>query len=214
MHKTRRSEGGLARALYLVVATGILVGAGAIAGCGGVETTPIPTTPPPDDLHPAVVGRNIDQIDLLLMIDNARSMGDKQQILAFTVPDLVRTLMNPLCVDSTDLPTPTQPTDPLSPCPPGAHREHTPVTDIHVGIITSSLGGHGADSCSVGGSGAFCSGSGAPPDNDAGHLITRQGVCTGKTIPTYEDKGFLAWDPSQRLSPPGEAQALQPISAA
>ena len=42
----------------------------------------------------------VDKIDLLFMVDNSQSMADKQKILADAVPELVRRLVTPVCVDS------------------------------------------------------------------------------------------------------------------
>src|SRR4051794_38317858 len=41
----------------------------------------------------------VDKVDLLFAIDNSASMGDKQAILAEAVPDLIKGLLNPKCVD-------------------------------------------------------------------------------------------------------------------
>src|SRR5258706_5135784 len=41
----------------------------------------------------------VSKIDLLFMIDNSSSMSDKQTILAEAVPDLVRRLVDPVCLD-------------------------------------------------------------------------------------------------------------------
>jgi hypothetical protein len=71
------------------------------------------------------------------------------------------------------------------------------VTDFHIGVVSTSLGGHGADSCSSA-SAAF-----NPTQNDAGHFITRGGG--GGVIPTYANAGFLAWDPGHALRPPGDS---------
>jgi hypothetical protein len=122
----------------------------------------------------------------LLVIDNSRSMADKQEILKLAVPDLVTQLVNPLCVDDDGVPldSASQPADPLADCPPGSEREFDPILDIHVGIITSSLGGHGADACS---------GASSPTENDHGYLITRGG--SGDPVGTYNNLGFLVWDP-------------------
>ena len=50
----------------------------------------------------------INKIDLLLMIDNSASMGDKQAILASAVPDLVRGLVSPRAgIASWSIPSPT-----------------------------------------------------------------------------------------------------------
>jgi hypothetical protein len=72
------------------------------------------------------------------------------------------------------------------------------VLDIHVGIITSSLGGHGSDACGT-------LQAGKQSNNDKGHLISRKDPSLPDMIETYQAYGFLAWDPAQKLQPPGEA---------
>ena len=90
---------------------------------------------------------NHDRIDLLLAIDNSGNMVDKQQILALAIPEIVNGLTNPPCIDpSGELPE-VQPKAPTDVCPNGYQRMFEPVTDMHLGIITSSIGGHGADTC-------------------------------------------------------------------
>jgi hypothetical protein len=148
---------GLTRALHLAAACSVVLAGGAVAGCGSVVQPP-GDKPSTEKVEPFVTARNIDKLDLLLMLDNSRSMADKQLILAAAVPDLVRGLLNPKCVDSTGAPAATQPSGPLESCVPGARRAFPPITDIHVGIITSSLGGHGADTCSVPGDTQSCPG--------------------------------------------------------
>jgi hypothetical protein len=130
----------------------------------------------------------VDKIDILLMIDNSRSMADKQEILQLAVPDLVNQLVNPRCLNEDGTPAAQQPADPLAECPvPGTKREFDPILNIHVGIVSSSLGGHGADACSA---------TMSPSENDKGELISRSG--TGPMdppVPTWNDAGFLVWDP-------------------
>ena len=128
----------------------------------------------------------IDKIDLLLLIDDSGSMADKQQVLAQAVPDLVKRLVSPLCVDDTDRPIDPQP-QPGDDCPGGTAREFEPILDIHIGVISSSLGALG-----------ICD---ATSDN--GHLLDEK--AGGGTVPTYQDRHFLAWDPAGKLSPPGES---------
>jgi hypothetical protein len=65
----------------------------------------------------------ITKIDLLFMIDNSPSMADKERILAQAIPELVHRLADPMSMN--------------------------PITDMHVGVISSSLGGHGAKVCGV-----------------------------------------------------------------
>lgn len=50
------------------------------------------TDPPPPPLVPA------NKVDLLFMIDNSASMGDKQAVLADAVPKLLVGLLQPKCV--------------------------------------------------------------------------------------------------------------------
>lgn len=142
------------------------------------------------------------QVDLLLVVDNSRSMADKQQILAATVPQLLGYLTNPRCVDDSGVVV-AQPTDPNAACPDGSSRQVPPVRDLQIGIITSSIGSHGADACDTS---EFMSLSASV--NDRAHLITRSGTDPGDpSVPTYQDLGFLAWDPAGAKSPPGEAEA-------
>jgi hypothetical protein len=158
----------------------------------------------------------VDKIDLVLMLDNSRSMADKQEILKQAVPDLVRGLVNPNCIDpvtKVPLPAAKQPTSPLADCPNGSKREFNPVLDFHIGIISSSLGGHGADTClTTEPVQKSCMTTTLPnlTNDDKGHLVSRSDSCGGPNVPTYKNKdgkdtNFLAWDPKKKLTPPGEA---------
>lgn len=134
----------------------------------------------------------VERIDLLLAIDNSASMGDKQEILARAVPDLVKRLANPRCVDSAGAVAAEQPDSPTASCPVGSEREFLAVPDIHIGIVSSSLGGIVGGACSK------------AKDDDQAHLLARSK--DGTTVPTYGGHGFLAWDPDKKLDPPGESQ--------
>lgn len=159
-------------------------------------------------------------VDLLFMIDNSASMADKQQVLAQTVPDLVDRLVNPRCVKAdasgklVPLPKGEQPKTAADACPAGASREFAPVADIHVGVISSSLGGHGADIC-------VDVAQGDPSQiaqsnftkNDRARLLAR-GARTDTTkiefpaVPTWNDAGFFAWDPAGTKNvPAGESNS-------
>ena len=132
----------------------------------------------------------VSQIDLLFMIDNSSSMSDKQKFLELAVPDLVERLVDPGCVDDADQDVPDVKPDPTTgKCPSPYHRDFDPVQDIHVGIVSSSLGGHGA----VG----ACDDAKDPRadhhDDDAGHLLTRT---SGAAVSTFQNKGFLSWNPN------------------
>jgi hypothetical protein len=74
--------------------------------------------------------------------------------------------------------------------------EFWPVTDIHIGIVSSSLGAHG---------GTVCATPSSPDDHldDKAHLI---GSVRSEFTPeqTWNGSGFLAWDPTgTRNTPPG-----------
>jgi hypothetical protein len=119
------------------------------------------------------------RIDLLLVVDNSRGMADKQAILAASVPDLLHQVMDAG----------------LAAVEGGA----VPTIDMHVGVVTSSLGGLGADTCTS-----------SPEEDDRGHLVSRILESDG-AVPTYEDKGFLVWDPLQTHTPPGQADPTQRV---
>lgn len=137
----------------------------------------------------------IDKLDLLFMIDNSPSMGDKQTLLAKAVPQLVNRLVVPRCVNDAGQIHVRATLDEA--CPAGLAPEFRAVKDIHVAVITSSLGSHGAT-----GERVTCSG--ATGDDHARLLPS---VRTGLT--SYNNSGFLAWDPQRVLQPPGETDAVR-----
>jgi hypothetical protein len=124
------------------------------------------------------------RLDVLFMIDNSISMADKQRLLQLAVPDLVGRLINPICIDGSGARHPAP--APGADCPAGQRRELEPVTDLHVGVITSSLGDAGAN--------VVCPDQGFPryvPDRiDLAHLMgsLERGQGTANTA-----EGFLAW---------------------
>jgi hypothetical protein len=89
--------------------------------------------------------------------------------------------------------------------------EFNPIGDIHIGIVSSSLGAHGGTVCATG----------LPTDtlDDKGELIGARRPAPGgmaNPVPalnfdvtrSWNSKGFLAWDPSgMRNTPPGLSDA-------
>jgi hypothetical protein len=188
------------------VAVSVLL-ATATGAAGGCLNRPIEPVEPrtTTTIIERLTQSSVDKIDIVLGIDNSRSMADKQEILAQAVPDLVLGLVNPRCVNDTGVAGNTPP-DPITPCDAGFKREFDPIVDIHIGIVTSSIGGHGADSCpDVDVSTGDCGTNPNTTNNDHGHLIARPDQCGGTPVPTYLDQGFLAWDPTGKLMPPGES---------
>jgi hypothetical protein len=92
---------------------------------------------------------SVSAIDLLFVIDNSTSMADKQSLLKKAVPQMVERLVAPDCVTRQDdgevrTRTPSSPSAAGDPyCPSGGELEFNPVRDMHIGVITSSLGSHG-----------------------------------------------------------------------
>lgn len=126
--------------------------------------------------------RKLDKLDILLSIDDSISMADKQRLLKLAIPDLIGRLANPYCVDASrrEYPelTPAAGVDcPRGPSGQTLEREFLPVLDVHVGVVTSTMGNAGAIGA---------------PDNRA-HLLGsfREG------LPGVTRHGFLAWDPGQ-----------------
>ena len=164
---------------------------------GGVDEEPSIITEAPDETPKATGGfQPSEKLDLLFVVDNSSSMGDKQAIFKDAVRDMIDQLVNPPCLDResqvfVDLPQ-------GEPCPSGSQRIFNPVKDIHIGILSSSLGPRGAiddeipDGCQD-----------QPRGNDRAHLIPfmRDGLLES----TYQSQGFLVWDPDQAQSPPGTA---------
>jgi hypothetical protein len=152
--------------------------AGTSAGAGG-------DTSPPDPGPQVTSGK----LDLLLAIDNSTSTADKQQLLVASLPNLLARLANPLCVDTQGVAASTQPANANVNCPTGTSREFAPMRDMHIGVITSSLGSHGGDVCNT-----------ATNGDDKGQLLPS--VRTGLT--SYNGQGYLNWDPDGHSTPPGE----------
>jgi len=85
----------------------------------------------------------VNKVDLLFMIDNSASMGDKQAYLSAAIPDLVTRLVTPNCIDPSNgsvVGTSTPSANGTATCPDGSQPEFPAVHDLHVGIVSSSLG--------------------------------------------------------------------------
>ncbi|MBX3226857.1 MAG: hypothetical protein KIT84_38435 [Labilithrix sp.] len=133
----------------------------------------------------------VDKVDLLFAIDNSASMGDKQAILKEAVPNLIEGLLEPPCIDEE---TRTPIDAKASPfgnredryrCPEGSEPLFKPVTDMHIGIISSSLGNMGGNVCRTDAA--------SKRTNDGGKLVNIDGRGGGKDPKATLD--FLAWYP-------------------
>jgi hypothetical protein len=194
-------RGGL---LLAVLGTLGVIGAGCL-------TRPVETFNPAlkENFTTNVTSKTVDKLDILFMIDNSASMGDKQALLALAVPDMINRLVSPNCVDAATGMTTLGPSTAGS-CAafPNSKLEFPPVHDMHLGIVTSSLGSRGGDECPDN-TMSMVTGTLAH-DNDMGELIARGGVAGDPTMETTvadaaNDNNFLAWYPTNPLNPPANA---------
>src|SRR4051812_49011578 len=142
-------------------------------------------TKPPGELPLAEVGPQAqsNQLDVLFVVDNSPSMDDKAAVLVRSVPAFITALVNPPCVDGAGVVLEQQPTSGSDACPAGS-RARPPVTDLHVGVITSSLGAHGGTVCA------------APTPGDVDpHLDDQAQLIPSKRpgLASYADTGFASW---------------------
>jgi hypothetical protein len=171
----------------------------ALASAGCLQRPVAPAKPTTTNVYVATIAnRVVDKVDLLFMIDNSLSMADKQEILSEAVPVLVKRLVTPTCVDQSGKHTGVS--DQSGHCASGT-PEFNSVKDIHIGVITSSLGGHGGTECKPAADDAA---TGRTPDDRAELLPTANPAVRG-TLKSWNNQGFLAWDPSgTKNTPPGE----------
>jgi hypothetical protein len=163
----------------------------AVIGSGCLDRPVAPATPLVSARVVELAKQNkVNKIDLLFMIDNSSSMADKQTIMGEAVPELVDRLIEPKCVDPITLRTVGNAVNGV--CTVG-ELDFEPIKDIHIGIVSSSLGSHGAS--------GVCQddidvslGRLDPHNNDQGHLVSR-GV-GGTNVPTFQSKGFLYYNPT------------------
>ncbi len=171
--------------IWVLLAALVPAGFGSSSAC---LDRPIGSVPPvtTNSFVDKITQNAVDKVDLLFMIDNSVSMSDKQAILRLAIPDLVARLVNPVCIDSQGKPQGTPPAG--APCPQGQRREFNPIEDIHVALVSSSLGDAGAnDYCAAAGP------SHVPERVDLAHLMGSlpRGQDTGATA-----EGFLEWKAS------------------
>jgi len=169
----------------------------------GCLTRPVGKQPPTTKVNftSTVTQQQVDKVDLLFMIDNSASMGDKQLILSDAVPNLLKSLYQPNCVDPNGAPVGKK-ADPNGSkgnrfnCPAGSDPEFTPVTDMHIGIISSSLGSFGGDVCPDSGR-----------SNDKAHLLN---LTAAGPSADAGGSNFLSWFPTNEAN--GDAKRHPPPS--
>ncbi len=213
-----------------------VTGGSSVAGCLDRPVVPgEPTTK--TNFTTQVAEQAVDKLDILFSIDNSASMGDKQAYLEAAIPDLIKRLVTPNCVSNADNTTVAGPSTPASDgsadCSafPNTSPEFPAVHDMHIGVVSSSLGPRLGDKVPADGSGGECLASnqitinGVPlnnHDDDQAHLITRSSdptlsITAPPTEVTLADAplGFLSWFPSAQANAGKDAGAGDlPITSA
>jgi hypothetical protein len=178
-------------------------GAGPLGGSGGTSAGAGPVLGLPSTDFLPLRRTTFGKLDLLLMIDNSLSMAGKQNLLADAVPYLVRRLAEPPCIGSDGTPTGAS-ADAKGSCSDG-EPAFAPMGDLHIGIVTSSLGDHGSnDVCSdAQNQSNIANGNAASNYNDMAQLLgsVRQGI-----------PDFLSWGPSDDLTS-FQDQAVKEVEA-
>jgi hypothetical protein len=142
----------------------------------------------------------VDKIDVLFDIDNSASMGDKQQYLEAAIPDLIDRLINPNCLDSSM--AVTGPSMNGTCANIGDRLEFPPVHDMHIGIVSSSLGTRLGDACTPAAMAIAPFQNLLAHNDDQAHLLNRSltyaADLSSATEGTVADasQGFLYWYPT------------------
>jgi hypothetical protein len=122
-------------------------------------------------------------LDLLFVIDNSISMADKQQLLR-QVSDVLDRFAHPACVDAAGNQFASPPAGEA--CGAGQRLQFEPVTDVHLGVISTSLGDGGANvACPVEGFPRFL-----PERADMAHLL---GSLPRASAAGANEEGFVSW---------------------
>ncbi len=216
-------KGMFKRAVAAVGAVAVLGTAGIIVG-GCLDRDVVSRAPTVNTVVTRNITNNsIDKVDLLFMIDNSASMGDKQTLLALAVPNMINRLVTPNCVDGSGNTVPGAHANPDgSGCPANDKPEFPPVHDMHIGIVTSSLGSRGGNVCPDNAPSPVNSALSAH-NNDNGELINRGGLPNDPTVenvPGTPDApsplNFLSYFPSvtanQSAPKPPTPAVVQPAT--
>jgi hypothetical protein len=144
-------------------------------------STPSPVTADAGPVDPVAPGSR--PLDLLFVIDNSISMADKQQLLR-QVANVLDRFAHPSCVDAAGNQFPSAPAG--AACAEGQRLQFEPLTDVHLGVISTSLGDGGANvACPVEGFPRF-----VPDRVDMAHLM---GALPRGSAAGANAQGFVSW---------------------
>ncbi|MFO0740852.1 MAG: hypothetical protein U0270_33455 [Labilithrix sp.] len=176
----------------LFVATAVIAGTAGLGCLARPVSKGAPTTKV--NFTSTVSQQAVDKVDLLFAIDNSQSMGDKQDILKDAVPDLIQGLLKPACVDRETRAKTGKVADPNGDkdnnygCDATSEPEFKPVTDMHIGIVSSSLGNFGGNVCEAKNA----------RTNDNALLVNFLDPAKLDRDTTNAPDGYLAWFPSNK----------------
>lgn len=146
-----------------------------------------------------VPAAKMDKLDLLFVVDNAPHMAEKQALFAEAVPELLNELTRPPCLDDEGNATGDR-ADPTAPsgreCAVGTPLRD-PVVDMHVGVLSSSLGGYGTEQCRDDVADSHNPHLNAHK-NDAGRLLNRRGHKQTPVVGAVAN--YLAWFPPSPIN--------------
>jgi hypothetical protein len=188
-------------------------GSGSIGSSGSPGSDGSPGVPRPP-WKPA------SKLDVLFMIQNSSTMNDvlvANDFLTSAIPGFIHHLLNPFCVDASGT---VLGVSQNGTCTQGA-VEFRPVSDMHVGIVTSSLGGAGSDQCPDNATNPAYPNLSAH-ENDPGELVARGGVAgnppgENPVADAPSPQNFLWWNPDaantgEMTQPPSLSSEPQLVS--
>ncbi len=202
--------------MFRRIVTGVTVSAAVCATLSlidGCLTRPVEAGSPITNTNfiTSIQQSTIDKVDLLFDIDNSASMGDKQAYLAQAIPDLVNRLVTPNCVNASGAITGLA-TLGGNCADPNSNPEFSPVHNLHLGIVSSSLGARLGDRCPTTGPQSMQMLAGGATLNrhndDQAHLLNRSADPT--MLSDYAESpladapdpfDFLDWFPPASQSP-------------
>src|SRR5579859_1317451 len=191
---------------------------------GGCLTRPVVSENPitKTNFITSIPQGSIDKVDILFDIDNSASMGDKQAYLSKAIPDLLTRLVTPNCVNPNGMITGQS--DLKGACTdPTSSAEFPPVHNMHIGIVSSSLGPRLGDACDPNAQQMTAQGMISRHSDDQAHLLDRGADPMNLTNYTETPVGaadpdhFLDWFPppsvntlNTNVTPTGPAPVTDP----
>jgi hypothetical protein len=130
------------------------------------------------------------KLDILFTVQNSASMNGVGPYLQASVQAMFDRLLNPNCLDASGA---VVGVSSAGACTNGT-LEFQPIADIHIGIVTTSLGGRGGDQCSDATTNPANPSLNAHAD-DHGELINRTGA-NEAPLADASPSNFLAWFPN------------------